>query len=224
VVGGGNSIRPGEISMAHRGVLFLDELPEFQRSVLEALRQPLEDHMVTISRATGAYTFPCQFIMLAACNPCPCGFLGSGKTCSCMPGQISRYRKKISGPILDRVDIYLDVPAVEVEKLTTDNLSESSVEIRNRVEKAREIQYRRFKKLGILTNSEMKSAAVKQFCALDTEGLNLLKLAISQMGLSARAYHRVLKLSRTIADLCQSENIKVEHVAESLTYKGEKEI
>ncbi len=224
IIGGGNNIKPGEVSLAHRGVLFLDELPEFPRQVLEALRQPIEDRKVSISRAAGTLTFPCQFILLAAHNPCPCGFLGSPKkNCSCLPGQIARYKKKISGPLLDRIDIHLDVPAVEMEKLTGQEVLEESTVIRKRVEKAREIQRKRFKNGGVLTNSEMNNAAIRQFCQITREALELLKMAISQMNLSARSYYRVLKLSRTIADLAGSEGILSEHVAEALTYRYREE-
>jgi magnesium chelatase family protein len=224
IIGGGNNIRPGEVSLAHRGVLFMDELPEFPRQVLEALRQPLEDRQVVISRASGSLTFPAQFILLAAQNPCPCGFLGSiKKSCVCMPGQISKYQKKISGPLLDRIDIHLDVPAVEMEKLTGDYQSEDSETIRERVEKAREIQRERFKGTKIHTNSEMNNTQIKQFCQISSEGLELLKLAIAKMHLSARSYHRVLKLSRTIADLAQLENIEASHIAEALQYRVREE-
>lgn len=224
IIGGGNTVKPGEVSLAHRGVLFLDELPEFPRQVLEALRQPLEDRRITISRSAGTLTFPSQFILLAAHNPCPCGFLGSPKkNCVCMPGQISRYKKKISGPLLDRIDIHLDVPAVEVDKLTGEVEAEDSKMIRKRVEKARKAQGERFSGSGILTNAEMGNAHIKQFCRVTVEALELLKLAISQMNLSARGYHRVLKLSRTIADLSESENILSEHVAEALTYRAREE-
>lgn len=224
IIGGGNDIKPGEVSLAHRGVLFLDELPEFPRQVLEALRQPLEDRKVTISRASGSLTFPSQFILIAAHNPCPCGFLGSqNKNCVCMPGQISRYKKKISGPLLDRIDIHLDVPAVEIEKLTGTEEPEKSRIIRDRIIHARKIQAERFKGSGILTNSEMSNAQIKQFCQITEEALELLKMAISQMNLSARSYHRILKLSRTIADLAESENILTEHIAEALTYRAREE-
>ncbi len=224
LIGGGNTIKPGEVSLAHRGVLFLDELPEFPRQVLEALRQPLEDRKVSISRASGSLTFPAEFMLLAAQNPCPCGNLGSlKKSCVCMPGEISRYQKKISGPLLDRIDIHLDVPAVEVEKLTGEYISEDSKTIKDRVKKARLIQQKRLKKHGFLTNSQMSNALVKQFCNLDEEGMNLLKLAISSMNLSARAYHRVLKLSRTIADLADEKNILATHVAEALQYRAKEE-
>lgn len=223
LVGGGNSIKPGEISMAHRGVLFLDELPEFPRQVLEALRQPLEDRKVTISRASGSLTFPAEFILVAAQNPCPCGFLGSKlKACNCMPGQISKYQRKISGPLLDRIDIYLEVPAVEVEKLSDDIVAEDSKTIRERVTRARKIQVNRYKG-RILTNCGMGPEEIKQFCVISEEGLNLLKMAISSLNLSARGYHRVLKLSRTIADLANSDNIQTEHVAEALQYRSRDE-
>lgn len=224
VIGGGGSIKPGEISLAHRGVLFLDELPEFHRDVLEALRQPLEDRMVTISRSSGSLTFPSQFIFLASYNPCPCGFLGSqNRNCICLPGAISRYQKKISGPLLDRVDMHIDVPSVEVEKLTGEGVSESSAVIRKRVSRARQIQRARFQGKGILTNSEMGNVHIKEYCQITAEALDLLKLAISQMNLSARAYHRVLKLSRTVADLAEAENISSEHIAEALTYRAREE-
>ncbi len=217
IIGGGTYIKPGEISLAHRGVLFLDELPEFPRSVLESLRQPLEDYKVSISRSTGSLTFPSKFILIASQNPCPCGFLGSlKKNCICLPGQIARYKKRVSGPLLDRIDIHLDVPEVEVDKLTSDSNSEGSEFIRARVENAREIQRQRFKESGILTNSEMNNVLIKEYCVVSEEALELLKMAISKMSLSARVYHRVLKLSRTIADLAGSENIEISHVAEAL--------
>ena len=223
LIGGGNSPRPGEISLAHRGVLFLDELPEFPRQVLEALRQPLEDHHVTISRAAGSLTFPAQFILFAAQNPCPCGFLGSNKrACSCMPGQIAKYKRRVSGPLLDRIDIYLEVPTVEVDKLSGNYLSEDSQTIRERVRGARIKQEKRFNE-KILTNAEMSNADIKQYCQITSEGLELLKMAIASLNLSARGYHRVLKLSRTIADLAESDNILTEHVAEALQYRARDE-
>lgn len=225
IIGGGNSIKPGEVSLAHRGVLFCDELPEFPRQVLEALRQPLEDRKITISRASGSLTFPSQFILLAAHNPCPCGFLGSpSKSCVCMPGQISRYRKRISGPLLDRIDIHLDVPYVDTEKLSGQIQSEDSASIRKRVIKARQIQKNRFLSLGILTNSEMGNAQIKEFCVVTADALELLKMSISTLNLSARGYHRVLKLSRTIADLANSENVLTEHIAEALQYRAREEV
>lgn len=224
LVGGGNNIKPGEISLAHRGVLFLDELAEFPKQVLEVLRQPLEDHKITISRSSGSLSFPAKFILLAAQNPCPCGFLGDLKrSCICMPGSIARYKKKISGPLLDRIDIYLEVPAVDVDKLTSNYQSEDSSIIRARVIKAREIQKNRYKG-RILTNSEMTNSDIKQFCILTEDSLDLLKKAISSLNLSARGYHRVLKLSRTIADLQGLENIQIEHIAEALQYRSRDEI
>lgn len=223
LLGGGNNIRPGEISLAHRGVLFLDEVAEFPRQSLESLRQPLEDHHITISRASGSISLPAQFILLAAQNPCPCGFLGDRKrNCSCMPGQIAKYKRKISGPFLDRIDIYLEVPAVEVDKLSSDLKVESSNEIRKRIITARKIQLERFKG-RIISNSEMRNNDIKEYCVLTQEGLDLLKMAISSLNLSARGYHRVLKLSRTIADLASSENILGEHIAESLQYRAREE-
>jgi len=223
LLGGGNTIRPGEISLSHRGVLFLDEVAEFPRQSLESLRQPLEDHCITISRASGSIKLPAQFILFAAQNPCPCGFLGDKKRiCACMPGQIAKYKRRISGPFLDRIDIYLEVPAVEVEKLSGDYKVESSAVIRNRVEAARKIQQQRFK-VKILTNSEMNNNDIKAYCVLTREGLELLKMAISSLNLSARGYHRVLKLGRTIADLAGIENIQAEHIAEALQYRAREE-
>lgn len=230
LLGGGNMIRPGEISLSHRGVLFLDEVAEFPRQSLESLRQPLEDHCITISRASGSIKLPAQFILFAAQNPCPCGFLGDKKrVCACMPGQIAKYKRRISGPFLDRIDIYLEVPAVEVEKLSSDLKVESSMVIRNRVEAARKIQQERFQpkvgrsvdgKIKILTNSEMNNNDIKAYCVLTREGLELLKMAVSSLNLSARGYHRVLKLGRTIADLAGVENIQAEHIAEALQYRS----
>lgn len=230
LIGGGNSIRPGEISLAHRGVLFMDEFPEFPRQVLEALRQPLEDKKITISRASGSLSFPADFILMAAQNPCPCGFLGDKKrNCSCMPGQISKYQRRISGPLLDRVDIYLEVPAVEVEKLSGNYNTESSEVVRGRVNYARKIQEKRYKGLPagrqdkILTNSQMGPEEIKKYCGISEDGMNLLKMAISSLNLSARGYTRVLKLSRTIADLARSGNVLTEHIAEALQYRARDE-
>lgn len=223
LLGGGNAIRPGEISLSHRGVLFLDEVAEFPRQSLESLRQPLEDHCITISRASGSIKLPAQFILFAAQNPCPCGFLGDKrKVCACMPGQIAKYKRKISGPFLDRIDIYLEVPAVEVEKLSGDLKVESSAEIRSRVSSARDIQQRRFKG-RIIANSEMNNNDIKVYCVLTQEGLELLKMAISSLNLSARGYHRVLKLGRTIADLGGCDNIQADHIAEALQYRAREE-
>jgi len=224
LIGGGTRPSPGEISLAHRGVLFLDELPEFPRHVLEVLRQPLEDGRITISRASGSLTFPAKFILVAAANPCPCGYFGDlNKVCICAPSQITRYQKRISGPLLDRIDMYIDVPAVKVEKLTTNEKSESSRPIRKRVERAREIQRKRFVKLPIITNSEMGSKEIRQFCNVGEDGKVLLKKAIVQMGLSARGFSRVLKLARTIADLESSKQILDKHIAEALQYRVRQE-
>ena len=220
LIGGGNIPRPGEISLAHRGVLFLDEFPEFPRHVLEALRQPMEDGHITISRAAGSVKFPCRFSLVAAANPCPCGYFGDEtRNCTCSPTAITRYQKRISGPILDRIDIHLSVPAVRVEKLTTENKAESSKIIQNRVQKARDIQEKRFKSLTIQSNAEMSSKLMKQYCNLDDQSILLLKQAISKLNLSARSFHRVVKIARTIADLEPSIKIKSNHVAEALQYR-----
>lgn len=221
IIGGGSNPRPGEISLAHRGILFLDEFPEFSRIVLESLRQPLEDGFVTISRATRTIEFPAKFILVASANPCPCGFLGdSEKNCSCTPTQILKYKSKISGPIADRIDMHIEVPRIKFDELSDNTMSESSEKIRERVEKVLEIQKRRFKDLNIINNSEMKSKEIKEFCKLDDESLILMKDAVNKMNLSGRAYTRILKLSRTIADFDNSENIKVNHLAEALQYRN----
>jgi len=220
LIGGGTHPKPGEISLANRGVLFLDEFPEFPRHVLESLRGPLEDGVVTVSRASGSLSFPAKFTLIAASNPCPCGFLGdSTKNCVCLPGQIARYQKRLSGPILDRIDLHVEVPAVKMEKLTGETDAEPSGNIRMRVQKAREIQISRFNKNLIGNNSEMSPKEIKIFCKLDTDSLNLLRAAISKMQLSARSYHRVLKVARTIADLERSKNIGTQHIAEALQYR-----
>ena len=220
LVGGGNVPRPGEISLAHRGVLFLDEFPEFPRHVLEALRQPMEDGHVTISRAAGSVKFPCRFTLVAASNPCLCGFFGDEtRNCTCNPGAITRYQKRISGPILDRIDMHISVPAVKVEKLTSKFQAESSAVIQKRTQKARDIQLRRFKGLKLTSNAEMNNKQLKAFCNLDEQSILLLKQAISKLNLSARAFHRVIKIARTIADLEGSEKIKSNHVAEALQYR-----
>ncbi|MEK7680711.1 MAG: YifB family Mg chelatase-like AAA ATPase [Patescibacteria group bacterium] len=221
LVGGGRYPRPGEISLAHRGVLFLDEFAEFPRVVLESLRQPLEDGIITISRAQGSLTFPARFILMASKNPCPCGFLNdTEKQCSCAPSQILNYKKKISGPLLDRIDLHVEVPRVKFEKLSSDELAEPSKNIRKRVEEARVLQDWRFKGAGIHTNSEMRNSEIREFCRLNDSSIELLRSAVAQMHLSARAYNRILKLSRTIADLAKSDNIKLEHLAEALQYRA----
>jgi magnesium chelatase family protein len=220
LVGGGNQPQPGEISLAHRGVLFLDELPEFGQRTLEVLRQPIEDKVVTISRAQGSLTFPANFMMVAAMNPCPCGFYGDPiKPCTCSPSTVSKYQKRISGPLLDRIDIFIEVPRVNYEKLSEQRLGEPSLAIRTRVERARQRQRVRFANIGINCNADMHTAEVRQYCSLDDAGRALMKTAMAQLQLSARAYHRVLKLARTIADLAESEMILPIHLAEALQYR-----
>jgi len=220
IVGGGNPARPGEISLSHRGVLFLDEFAEFSAKTLEVMRQPLEDGEITISRAAGTLKFPAKFSLIAAMNPCPCGYSGDpDRECSDSAWQVQRYRQKISGPILDRIDLHIEVPRVDIEKLVGEEESESSFDIQLRVQKSREIQLQRFRNLKISSNSEMSSSLVKKFCKLDSEAENLLKNAVVQMNLSGRSYFRLLKLSRTIADLEGVENIEIAHIAESLQYR-----
>jgi len=220
LVGGGNWPHPGEISLAHRGVLFLDELPEFGTRVLEVMRQPIEDKVVTISRAQGSLTFPANFQLIGAMNPCPCGYYGDPvKPCTCAHSIISKYQKRISGPLLDRIDIHVEVPRVEYEKLTDDKFGEPSADIRKRVEAARQIQRERFTTMGVSCNADMHPAEIRRFCVVDESGRNLIRTAMNQMQLSARAYHRVLKLARTIADLAGVQDISIAHLAEALNYR-----
>ncbi len=220
LVGGGTWPRPGEISMSHRGVLFLDEFAEFPRQILENLRQPLEDGIINISRAAGNLSFPAKFILVAAMNPCPCGYLSdSERTCVCSASQIQNYRKKISGPIIDRIDIHIEVPRISFDKLSSIKTGESSTDIKDRVQKARAIQRKRFKNTPFSTNSEMSSEAVKNFCSVNENSKKILKNAVDKLQLSARAYFRVLKLARTIADLEAETNIKTKHLAEALQYR-----
>lgn len=222
LLGGGTNPRPGEISLAHNGVLFMDELPEFRRSTLEVLRQPLEDGKVQITRAAGSLTFPSDFILVAAMNPCPCGYLGHGKReCRCSPNQIENYRAKISGPLLDRIDLQIDVPAVEYKDLASKQLGERSAEIRERVTYAREVQRQRFAEdAGILTNAGMTSRLIRRHCQLDEQGAGMLESAMEQMQLSARAHDRILKVARTIADLAGEDTIGVQHLMEALQYRA----
>ncbi len=221
IIGGGSNPKPGEITLAHRGVLFLDEMVEFPRNVLETLRQPLEDGKVVISRAQTSITYPADFMLLAAMNPCPCGYLGdSQKQCTCSEFQIQRYRSRLSGPLLDRIDLQIEVPRLSPEELL--NMSgdaESSSEIRKRVINARKIQSERYKVNGILTNSELNSDLIKKFCRIDENSENMLKSAIIKFNLSGRSYDRILKLARTIADLEGVENISQSHIAQSLQYR-----
>ncbi|USG67758.1 YifB family Mg chelatase-like AAA ATPase [Brevibacillus ruminantium] len=223
VGGGAQSPRPGECSLAHGGILFLDELPEFSRSVLEALRQPLEAGVVTIARAKNVFTFPARFLLIASLNPCPCGFYGSKdqRECSCSPLQIQRYRAKLSGPLLDRIDLHLEVPRVPVHLLNQRSMSESSAAIRTRVEAARTIQSKRFgHRAAFPFNSSMTGEELRRYCMLDKEGQELLQMAFETLGLSARAYDRIVKLSRTIADLAGAEEIGSAHVAEAIRYRA----
>jgi len=220
LVGGGTWPRPGEISLAHRGVLFLDEFAEFTRQVLENLRQPLEDGMIHVSRAASNLSFPAKFILVAASNPCPCGYLGDReKNCVCSSTQIINYKKKISGPILDRIDLHIEVPRIKFDKLSSDINSEGSADIKKRVENARLSQNQRFMGTNFITNSEMTPEAVKRFCRVDNTSTNLLHQAVDQMHLSARGYFRILKLARTIADLAGEANILTPHIAEALQYR-----
>jgi len=223
LIGGGTLPRPGEVSLAHQGVLFLDELPEFDRSVLEVLRQPLEDQQVTISRASMALTFPAAFVLAAAMNPCPCGFWNDPtRECRCSPTQIQRYVGRISGPLLDRIDIHIDVPAVKFRELRGEAPPEtdSSALIRERVLNARERQHRRFAAEKIFSNSAMTPRMIRTYCQIDSESEKMLENAMRRLGLSARAYDRILKVSRTIADLEGSDAINSNHVSEAVGYRS----
>ena len=227
LVGGGTFPRPGEISLANRGVLFLDEFPEFPKEVIENLRQPLENGEISIARAQGALTFPANFILVAAMNPCPCGnATDPEKRCVCHPAQIARYRQKLSGPIMDRIDLHIEVPRLKFEKLSSNHLSEKSKSIRTRVVKARVIQKNRFKKSqrNFITNSEMDSKSLREFCTIGEQERQLLQTAVRQMNLSPRGYHRLLKVARTIADLAESEKITVTHLAEAIQYRFRDEV
>lgn len=220
LIGGGNIPRPGEVSLAHNGVLFLDELAEFRKNVLEMLRQPLEDSKVTISRAAASLTYPSNFMLIAAMNPCPCGYFSSPThECTCSHHQIQRYRSRISGPLLDRMDIHIEVPAVSYRDLAGREISESSGDIRKRVAAARAIQTQRFSKANIYCNARMSSRHIKKFCPIDDVSNRLLESAIDRLGLSARAYTRILKIARTIADLEGQAQIAPSHVAEAIQYR-----
>jgi magnesium chelatase family protein len=220
LVGGGSWPRPGEISLAHRGVLFLDEFPEFSRSVLENLRQPLEDGLVTVARAQASLTFPAKFILIASQNPCQCGFFGDpDRACTCTPGQISKYRSRVSGPILDRIDLHVEVPRLPFEQLATTAVAEQSQAVRQRVEVARQRQRQRLAPLGLLTNNELTAKNLREFCQLDRNTQSLLRQAVNSLHLSGRSFHRILKVARTIADIAGVEQIQSTHVAEALQYR-----
>ncbi|MBQ4542939.1 MAG: YifB family Mg chelatase-like AAA ATPase, partial [Clostridia bacterium] len=221
LVGGGTVPKPGEISLAHNGVLFLDELPEFTRQSLEVMRQPLEDGKITIARVNASYTFPANVLFVASMNPCKCGYFGDAKhRCTCSPNDISKYVGKISGPLLDRIDIHIDVPAVQYDMLQDDEKAESSADIRERVQKAREIQSVRFKDERIFSNSQMTPSMIRKYCAITDDAKEILKTAFESLGLSARAHDRILKVARTIADLEGREKIDFNHIAEAIGYRS----
>ena len=221
LLGGGAIPGPGEISLAHNGVLFMDELPEFKRSALEVMRQPLEDGQVTISRSAGKVTLPCNFMLVAAMNPCPCGYLGSRQgDCSCSPIQVQRYRSRISGPLLDRIDIHVEAPALSIEELRTSHKGESSEVMRQRISAAREIQQRRFHHTDYVTNSSMSESAIETHCAITPQMGSILQTAMEKLNLSARAYNRILKVARTIADLAKSDAIQLNHLTEAIQYRS----
>ena len=220
LVGGGTYPKPGEISLSHRGVLFLDEFAEFSRNVLENLRQPLEDGIITVSRAQGTLEFPARFTLVAAMNPCPCGnATDPEKACSCNPSQIIKYQRKISGPIMDRIDLHVEVPRIKFEKLAENSISENSTSIRKRVESARKIQKERFINSSIITNSEMGGQEIKNFCQLNQKCVDLMKTAVTNLHLSARAYYRIIKVARTIADLGNYPDIEPSHIAEAIQFR-----
>ena len=221
LIGGGNIPKPGEISLAHYGVLFLDELPEFNKNTLEVLRGPLEDREVTISRVNASLTYPCNFMFVASMNPCPCGFYGSkDKECTCTPEAISRYMGKISGPLLDRIDIQIEVTPVKYQKIASEEKIESSEVIKQRVDSARKIQLDRYKQYGIFSNSELTPSLSNIYCKLDLKSKEIIQNAFERLGLSARGYERILKVARTIADLDKKENIEAKHIAEAIQYRS----
>jgi magnesium chelatase family protein len=221
LVGGGNIPRPGEVSLAHHGVLFLDELPEFKRHVLEVLRQPLEDGQVTIARAVTSLTYPARFMLAAAMNPCPCGYATDPvKECSCTPLQIQRYLARISGPLLDRIDIHIDVPPLKHRELGGEPSGESSSAIRARVQQARQVQQERFRRSKAYCNAQMSTRQIRKHCQVGGEAKELLDLAMERLGLSARAYDRILKVARTVADLERAEGIQASHIAEAIQYRS----
>ena len=221
LVGGGQTPRPGEISLAHLGVLFLDELPEFKKNVLEALRQPLEDGTITITRSSVTASFPAKFMLVAAMNPCPCGYFGDRvHACRCTPQQIRQYQSKISGPLLDRIDLHIEVPSVKYRALSDKEQGEPSTAVKERVNKARDLQKKRFNSNGVTCNARMTEKQIREFCRIDEEAHKLIEMAIEKLGLSARAVNRILKVSRTIADLESDEHIRTSHVAEAIQYRS----
>ena len=221
LIGGGRIPKPGEISLAHNGVLFLDELPEFPNSVLELLRMPLEDKKININRINASFTYPCNFMLVASMNPCPCGYYGSkDKECTCSEKSINRYMGKISGPLLDRIDIQIEVEAVKYQKLDSKEKGETSSKIKERVNIARKIQQERLKKYGIYSNAELTPRLIEKYCILDEKCKTILKNSFEKLGLSARAYGRILKVARTIADLDEKDNIEVKHLAEAIGYRN----
>lgn len=221
LIGGGVIPRPGEVSLSHHGVLFLDEFPEFRRNVLEALRQPLEDGSVTISRAAGSLTFPARFMLVASMNPCPCGYLGDlYHPCHCGPAMIGRYRNRISGPLMDRIDIQVEVPAVHYQDLSDERRGEPSTVIRQRIGRARKFQWKRYRKYGVPCNAQLTTQMIEEYCGLEADSQDLLAHAMSNLGFSARAYHRILKVARTIADLSEADAIRSEDLAEALQYRS----
>lgn len=221
LIGGGRIPKPGEISLSHNGVLFLDELPEFNKDTLEVLRGPLEDKVVTISRVNASLTYPCNFMFVASMNPCPCGFFGSQeKECTCSPQQISKYIGKISGPLLDRIDIQIEVTPVKYSKLESSESIETSMQIKQRVNLARKIQQERYQSEKIYSNAALTPKLIEKYCKLNKEGKQILQLAFEKLGLSARAHGRILKVARTIADLENKENIETKHIAEAIQYRS----
>jgi magnesium chelatase family protein len=221
LIGGGQVPKPGEVSLSHNGVLFLDELPEFKRNVLEALRQPLEDGQVTISRAVTSLTYPASLMLVAAMNPCKCGNWGDpAHQCQCTPHQVQTYRSRVSGPLMDRIDIHIEVPAIKFNEISSDRPAEPSALIRERVSRAREVQYERFKNDGIYANAHMKPRHIRKYCRIDEDSLSLMETAMNRLGLSARAYNRILKVARTIADIEGAEKIASHHISEAIQYRS----
>lgn len=221
LIGGGRNPKPGEISLSHLGVLFLDELPEFNRNALESLRVPLEDRKVTISRLNTTVTYPCEFMLITSMNPCQCGYYGSSeKVCTCKPEQVKKYISRVSGPLLDRIDIHIEVNPIKYSQLEQKQKIETSQEIRNRVNQARKIQLERYQEYHIFSNSELTPPLIEKFCKLNSKCKQILEMAFDKLGLSARAYNRILKVARTIADLENSENIQESHLAEAIQYRS----